>query len=182
MQLEELGVAGAYLVPLERRGDDRGWFARIFCAERFADAGLEGHVSQVNLAATAEAGTVRGLHYQLPPAQEAKLVRCVAGRIFDVVLDVRRGSSTFGQWSGRELSAEEGEALYVPTGCAHGYQALTDGARALYQVSHPYAPERERGVHHADDAVGIHWPLPPRNVSPKDARLPPLAAAECPSV
>jgi len=182
MHLEELTVTGAFLVRPERRGDDRGWFARVFCAEEFAEAGLEGHVSQVNLAATAEAGTVRGLHFQLPPAQEAKLVRCVTGRIYDVVLDVRRGSPTFGRWAGRELSAEAGEALYVPTGCAHGYQALTDDARVLYQVSHHYDPDRERGIHHADGEVGIDWPLPPRNVSVKDAGLPRLAEAECPAV
>jgi dTDP-4-dehydrorhamnose 3,5-epimerase len=127
---------------------------------------------------TAEAGTVRGLHYQLPPGAEAKLVRCVEGAIYDVVVDTRRSSPTFRGWFGVELTATEGAALYVPPGCAHGYQALTDGARALYHASTPYAPDLERGIHHADPALGITWPLPPANVSSKDRALPWLADAE----
>jgi hypothetical protein len=117
---------------------------------------------------------VRGLHYQLPPAAEAKLVRCVDGAIFDVVVDNRPWSPTFGRWAGVELGADDAVALYVPPGCAHGYQALTDGARALYQASAPYSPEHERGIDHADPELAIAWPLPPRNVSEKDRALPTL--------
>ena len=168
-------VDGAMLITPEPRHDDRGWFARVFCTQEFADARLDPAVAQINLSETARAGTVRGLHFQLPPAPEAKLVRCVTGAIFDVVVDVRAGSPTFGRWAGAELTATSGQALYVPAGCAHGYQALTDGARALYQSSAPYTPELERGVHHADPQVGISWPLPPDHVSDKDRGLPHLA-------
>jgi dTDP-4-dehydrorhamnose 3,5-epimerase len=132
----------------------------------------------VNLAMTADAGTVRGLHYQLPPGAEAKLIRCVDGAIFDVVVDTRTGSPTFGRWFGIELRAEDGTALYVPPGCAHGYQALTDGARALYHASTPYQPDLERGIDHADPSLAIAWPLPPVNVSAKDRDLPAFADAE----
>ena len=168
-------VDGAVLVTPEPRHDDRGWFARVFCTQEFTEAGLDPAVAQVNLSETARAGTVRGLHFQLPPAPEAKLVRCVTGAIFDVVVDVRPGSPTFGRWAGAELTATEGHALYIPAGCAHGYQALTDGARALYQSSVPYTPELERGLHHADPDVGIVWALPPEHVSDKDRQLPNLA-------
>jgi dTDP-4-dehydrorhamnose 3,5-epimerase len=181
MRFDPLDVDGAFLVTPEPRSDDRGWFARVFCAEEFTAHGLEPAVAQVNLAETARAGTVRGLHYQLPPAAEAKLVRCVAGAIFDVVVDNRRGSPTFGRWAGAELTAADGAALYVPPGCAHGYQALSDGARALYQASVAYAPALERGIDHADPTVGIAWPLPPIGVSAKDLTLPPLQAAELPT-
>jgi dTDP-4-dehydrorhamnose 3,5-epimerase len=180
VRFEPLDVAGAFLVHPEPRGDERGWFARVFCAEEFVGHGLDPTVAQINLAQTAAAGTVRGLHFQLPPAAEAKLVRCVAGAIFDVVLDNRPASPTFGRWAGAELTADDGTALYVPTGCAHGYQALTDGARALYHASMPYTPELERGIDHADATIGIAWPLPPVHVSYKDRRLPPLRGAELP--
>lgn len=180
MRFEPLEVDGAVLVHPAPRGDERGWFARIFCAEEFAANGLEPAVAQVNLATTVEAGTVRGLHYQLPPAGEAKLVRCVAGAIFDVVVDNRPWSPTFGRWAGSELSSDDAVALYVPPGCAHGYQALTDGACALYQASTPYTPELERGIDHADPQLAIAWPLPPRNVSDKDRALPTLDTAELP--
>ena len=180
MRFEPLEVDGAFLVRPEPRSDDRGWFARVFCAEEFAAKGLEPAVAQVNLAATVEAGTVRGLHYQLPPAAEAKLVRCVDGEIFDVVVDTRKWSPSFGRWAGATLRADDGLALYVPSGCAHGYQALTAGARALYQSSVPYTPDRERGIDHADPQLAIAWPLPPRNVSDKDRSLPRLRSAELP--
>lgn len=181
MRFEALEVGGAFLVRPEPRGDARGWFARIFCAEEFAANGLEPGVAQVNLAITADAGTVRGLHYQLPPDAEAKLVRCVEGMIFDVVVDNRPWSATFGRWAGVELGADDAVALYVPPGCAHGYQALTDGARALYHASAPYTPELERGIDHADPELAIAWPLQPRNVSEKDRALPTLRAADLPT-
>jgi dTDP-4-dehydrorhamnose 3,5-epimerase len=180
MRFEPLEVEGAFLVRPEPRGDARGWFARLFCAEEFAASGLESTVAQVNLAETTRAGTVRGLHYQLPPAAEAKLVRCVAGAIFDVVVDNRPGSPTFGRWAAAELAASEAVALYVPPGCAHGYQALTDDARALYQASVAYAPALERGIDHADPSVGIDWPLPPAHLSDKDRNWPPLSSADLP--
>ena len=182
MEFIETEVRGSFLVRPEPRRDDRGWFARVFCAEEFATRGMEADVAQVNLAETSHSGTVRGLHYQLPPASEAKLVRCVAGKLFDVVVDVRPSSSTFGRWAGHELSATAGEALYVPVGCAHGYQALTDGAQALYHASAPYTPELERGLRHDDPGIGISWPLPPTNVSDKDRSLPGFDSADLPDL
>jgi dTDP-4-dehydrorhamnose 3,5-epimerase len=171
-------IDGAFVVRPQRHEDDRGWFARVFCAEEFGSRGLSSSVAQINLALSASAGTVRGLHYQLPPGAEVKLVRCVEGAIFDVVVDTRPDSTTFGRWIGFELRADEGTAVYVPQGCAHGYQALADGARALYHASEPYQPELERGIDHADPALRISWPLTPVNVSAKDRALPPLSEAD----
>jgi dTDP-4-dehydrorhamnose 3,5-epimerase len=178
VEFQPLEVEGAFLVRPEPRADARGWFARIFSVEEFAARGLDTAVEQVNLAVTERAGTVRGLHYQLPPGAEAKLFRCVAGAIFDVVVDVRPGSPSFGRWAGRELTADEGDAVYVPAGCAHGYQALTNGARALYHASSAYAPDLERGIDHADPELAIAWPLVPVNLSEKDRSLPALRDAE----
>ena len=180
MEFVGTSVEGAVVVRPERREDQRGWFARIYCVEEFASQGLDTAISQINLAETAYAGTVRGLHYQLPPGQEAKLIRCMNGAIFDVVVDVRPSSPTFGQWAGIELTADDGDAFFVPAGCAHGYQALTTDARALYHASEPYAPELERGIHHADPKIGIDWPLAPVHVSDKDQQLPALVDAELP--
>lgn len=180
MELLPLGIEGAFVVRLVRQGDERGWFARAFDASTFTELGLEPAVSQINVSANLRAGTVRGLHFQLPPSEEAKLVRCVAGSLHDVVLDVRPGSTTFGRWVGIDLDADAGDAVYVPPGCAHGYQALTDGARALYHTSRPYAPELQRGVHPEDPELAIRWPLPPRGLSASDTALPPLAGAELP--
>lgn len=177
MRFEATTIDGAWTVELEPRADDRGWFARAFCVGEFAEVGVRMQVVQANLVESVRAGTVRGLHYQLPPAAEAKLVRCVTGRIFDVAVDMRQGSTTFGEWFGVELSAEEGNALYVPPGCAHGYQVLESGSRAFYLTDAPYSPEQEAGVHHADSDIGIRWPLPPIEVSAKDAGLPPFSRA-----
>jgi dTDP-4-dehydrorhamnose 3,5-epimerase len=178
LKFQETRIAGAFIVRPVKHEDERGWFGRIFCADEFEERGLPPAVAQVNLSMTARTGTVRGLHYQLAPAAEAKLVRCVDGAIFDVVVDARPGSSTFGRWFGVELTARGTDALYVPPGCAHGYQALTDGARALYQSDTPYRPELERGIDHADPELAIRWPLPPTDVSAKDRALPPLSAAD----
>jgi dTDP-4-dehydrorhamnose 3,5-epimerase len=178
VEFEPLEVEGAFLVRPEPHTDARGWFTRIFSVEDFATRGLDPTVDQMNLALTEHAGTVRGLHYQLPPGAEAKLIRCVAGAIFDVVVDVRPGSPTFGRWAGRELTADDGDAIYVPPGCAHGYQALSSGARTLYHASSAYAPELERGIDHADPDLAIAWPLPPVNLSEKDRSLPALGDAE----
>lgn len=180
MEFVGTSVEGAVVVKPGRHEDERGWFARVFCVEEFGFQGLDTAISQINLAETTNAGTVRGLHYQLPPHQEAKLIRCVSGAIFDVVVDVRPTSPTFGQWAGIELNAADGDAFFIPAGCAHGYQALTANARTLYHASEPYAPELERGIHHADAQIGIDWPLAPAHVSEKDEQLPTLNDAEHP--
>ena len=178
MEFIPTDVDDAIIVKPEPREDERGWFARVFCTREFGEHGMAPTVAQINLSETAKAGIVRGLHYQLPPADEAKLVRCVTGSIFDVVVDTRQNSATFGRWTGVVLTAEEATALYVPPGCAHGYQSLTDGARALYHASVPYTPGVERGVYHADPELAIAWPLEPIGISEKDRALPALSAID----
>ena len=178
MEFEQTKIPGAYVVAPEFRGDDRGGFARVFCRTEFAAQGITAHVEQANLSTNVSAGTLRGLHYQLSPAAETKLVRCIRGALFDVVVDLRPDSPTFGGWDGVELSAENQLALLVPEGCAHGFQTLVDDTSALYHVSAAYSPEDERGVHHADPAIGITLPLAVTNLSPRDTSLPQLAEAE----
>jgi dTDP-4-dehydrorhamnose 3,5-epimerase len=172
MRFTETEVAGAYVVDLEPFEDDRGSFARVFCAEEFADHGLEPTIVQANLSRNRVAGTVRGMHFQSAPHAETKLVRCIRGALFDVVVDLRPDSPTYGRWAGRELTPANGRALYVPRGCAHGFQTLEDDTEAFYAASAAYAPDHEGGVHHADPAFGIEWPLPVASISPKDDAWP----------
>jgi dTDP-4-dehydrorhamnose 3,5-epimerase len=173
----ETPLAGAFVLDLEKRGDDRGFFARTFCQNEFTDHGLEPVVAQCNLSWNARAGTLRGMHYQLPPAAETKLVRCTAGAIYDVIVDLRPESPTYLQHFGVELTAENRRALYVPAIFGHGYQALTDGAEVTYQVGEFYTPGAERGLRHDDPALGIEWPIPVTEISEKDASWPLLDAA-----
>jgi dTDP-4-dehydrorhamnose 3,5-epimerase len=168
----ETPLAGAFVLDLEQRGDDRGFFARTFCQNEFTDHGLEPVVAQCNLSWNARAGTLRGMHYQLPPAAESKLVRCTAGAVHDVVVDLRPGSASFGRHVGVDLTAENRRALYVPPLFAHGYLTLTDGAEVVYQVGESYTPGLERGMRHDDPALGIAWPVPVQVVSDKDAAWP----------
>jgi dTDP-4-dehydrorhamnose 3,5-epimerase len=168
----ETGLAGAVLVDLERRSDERGFFARTFCREEFAAAGLEPLVEQCNLSYNHRAGTLRGMHFQVAPATEAKLVRCTAGAVVDVIVDVREGSATYLQSFHVELSADNRRALYVPPLFAHGYQTLVDGAEVAYQVSEAYTPGTERGLRHDDPRLGLTWPLPVSVLSDKDAAWP----------
>lgn len=177
MIFTETPLAGAFVLDLEKRGDDRGFFARTFCQHEFTDHGLEPVVAQCNLSWNARAGTLRGMHYQLPPAAETKLVRCTAGAIYDVIIDLREDSSTYLQHFGVELTAENRRALYVPALFGHGYQALTDGAEVTYQVGEFYTPGAERGLRHDDPALGIEWPIPVTEISEKDASWPLLDAA-----
>jgi dTDP-4-dehydrorhamnose 3,5-epimerase len=165
-------LAGACLIHLEPRVDARGAFARAFCAEEFAGQGLKTRFVQSNISTNARAGTVRGLHFQRAPHAEVKLVRCVKGALFDVIVDMRGDSPTRGSWFGAELSDENGLMMYVPEGFAHGYQALSDGATALYMVSAPYAPQAEGGLRFDDPELAIAWPRPVSFVSEKDANWP----------
>jgi len=173
----ETGLAGAVVVDLERKADDRGFFARTFCREEFAAAGLEPLVEQCNLSYNHRAGTLRGMHFQVAPATEAKLVRCTAGAIVDIIVDVRSGSPTYLRSFSVELTAENRRALYVPPMFAHGYQTLVDGAEVTYQVSEAYTPGTERGLRHDDPRLGLAWPLPVTVLSDKDAAWPLLAPA-----
>jgi dTDP-4-dehydrorhamnose 3,5-epimerase len=165
-------LSGPALIDLEPRGDERGFFARTFCVEEFAAHGLNADVKQCNLSFNEVRGTLRGLHYQTPPASEAKLIRCVRGAVRSVIVDVRPDSPTYLEHIAVDLRSEERRALYVPEMFANGYQTLTDSAEVMYQVSELYAPDREHGLRHDDPALGIAWPLPVSRISVKDAGWP----------
>jgi dTDP-4-dehydrorhamnose 3,5-epimerase len=170
-------LPGATVVELEPRDDERGFFARFFCRREFAEQGLELEVAQANLAFNRRRGTLRGLHYQAPPHDEAKLVRCVRGALYDVVVDLRPGSLTYRQWLAVELTGENRRLLYVPPGLAHGYQTLTDETEAMYLHSAVHAPEAERGVRWDDPVFGIEWPETDQRVlSAKDRAWPDFQA------
>lgn len=162
-------LPGVFIVEIEPIEDERGFFARTFCAQEFAARGLCPQFAQVSVSYNARAGTLRGMHYQAQPDAEAKLVRCTRGAIYDVALDLRRGTSTFGKWHAVELSAANHRALYVPEGCAHGFQTLLDDSEVLYQISAPFKPGAARGVRWDDPAFGIAWPPAQRTVSGRDA-------------
>lgn len=174
MKFVETDITGAYVIEPEVLRDERGFFARTFCAREFTEHGLKPVVAQSNLSFNDREGTLRGMHYQLPPAAEAKLVRCTRGAIYDVIVDLRPDSPTYMSHVGVELSEENRAALYVPELFAHGYQALTDGAEVVYQVSEFYAPGHERGLRYDDPALGIEWPLPVSVISEKDRSWPPF--------
>jgi dTDP-4-dehydrorhamnose 3,5-epimerase len=176
MRFTETQLAGAYLVDPERHEDDRGFFARTFCAREFEEQGLFTTVAQANLSFNHARGTIRGMHLQLPPHAEAKLVRCTRGAIYDVIVDLRADSGTYLEHVGVELTAENGRALYVPEMFAHGYQTLEEASEVVYQVSEFYAPEHERGLRFDDPALRIEWPLPATVVSDKDRSWPAFRA------
>lgn len=172
MIFTETKLKGAFIVDVELLADQRGAFARTFCAQEFEQHGLKSTVAQCNLSFNHKAGTIRGMHYQIPPAAETKLVRCTKGAIYDVIVDLRPASPTYRQHIGVELSADNRRALYVPELFAHGYQALTDGAEVVYQVGEFYTPGYERGLRYDDPAFGISWPLSVTVISEKDASWP----------
>jgi len=167
-----LPLAGAYAIDLEKRGDDRGFFARFFCEDEFTKHGLVSRFVQINTSLTGKEGTLRGMHYQLPPAAEVKVVRCVRGALYDVILDLRPHSPTFGRSFGLELSEDNRTMMYVPEGFAHGFLTLRPDTEALYLVSAPYAPNAERGVRFDDARFKIAWPKPPLELSEKDRKWP----------
>ena len=178
MRFSETSVAGALVVEPDRFEDERGFFARTFSSEEFAARGLDVRVDQCSTSFNARAGTLRGLHYQEAPHAEAKLVRCTRGAIYDVALDLRPDSPSYLRWTGVELSADNGRALYIPEGCAHGFQSLVDATEVLYQISAPYVPSGARGVRFDDPAFAIEWPPAPpggRTMSARDAEYPDFA-------
>jgi len=176
MKFTECPLRGAWIIDLSPIGDDRGFFARTFCAREFEKRQMNAGFVQANFSVAASAGTIRGLHYQVDPAPEAKLMRCTKGAIFDVIVDMREGSATRGQWFGIELTPENRTALYVPEYFAHGFLTLKDDTEVHYMVTGFYTPEAERGVGFDDPAVGIEWPVPPTVVSDKDRAWPSIAA------
>lgn len=168
MRFTELSLAGVYVIDVEERADSRGFFARRFCAREFAAHGLATEIVQTNLSLSFRAGTIRGLHYQRHPSREAKHVRCVAGAIWDVVVDLRPNSPTYLRSVGVELTAANRRAIYVPAACAHGYQTLVDDSSVEYDVFDFYAPDLEGGLRHDDPRLGVEWPLRTTEISDKD--------------
>jgi dTDP-4-dehydrorhamnose 3,5-epimerase len=168
----ELPVAGAYRVEAERVADERGFFARTFCEREFARQGLETRFVQWGLSFNEVRGTLRGMHFQQAPHEEVKLVRCTAGAILDVVLDLRRGSPTYLRHAALELTPETRAALYVPRGCAHGFQTLADASEVSYQISAFWEPAAGAGARFDDPAFGIRWPLPVTRIAKRDRTYP----------
>lgn len=165
-------LPGAFVIELEPHHDERGFFARTFCQEEFRAHGLDPCVAQSNVSFNRRRGTLRGLHLQRAPHEEDRLVRCTAGAIFDVIVDVRDGSSTRGRWFAITLSAKERNQLYVPKGFAHGFLTLEDDVEVSYQMSVPYVPQSTAGYRYDDPTLAIEWPFPPVVVSQRDQDLP----------
>jgi dTDP-4-dehydrorhamnose 3,5-epimerase len=165
-------IAGVWIVEQERHTDERGWFARTWCAEEFRQHGLPRSFSQCSASFNRRRGTLRGMHWQAAPHTEAKLVSCVRGAIFDVALDVRPESATFKQWVSAELTPENGRSLFIPEGCAHGFQTLADDAEVFYQIAGAYHPDSGRGVRWNDSTAGIAWPVSDSVTSERDRSLP----------
>ena len=174
MHFTELKIRGAYTIDPAPHLDDRGAFFRAWCVDEFAAHGIDFTPLQANIGVSRRAGTVRGLHYQVAPHAETKVVRCTRGAVFDVLVDLRPESATFGQWFGVELTASNARMLVVPPGCAHGYQTLEDNSDVHYMTSAVYEPSAARGLRYDDPTVGITWPLPPTKVSDQDKGWPSL--------
>jgi dTDP-4-dehydrorhamnose 3,5-epimerase len=175
MRFTETKLQGAFILDLETRTDDRGFFARSFCQKEFEQHGLRPLVAQCNCSYNLRKGTLRGMHYQLPPAAETKLVRCTRGAVFDVIVDLRPESPTYLEWVGAHLTEGNRRQLYVPEMFAHGFLTLTDGAEVVYQVGEFYTPGYERGIRYDDPALDIRWPIPVEVISPKDESWPAYA-------
>ena len=176
MRFIETELAGAYIIEPERLEDDRGFFARISCIKEFEEKGLVSNYVQTNIAFNRKSGTLRGMHFQVAPHEEAKTVRCTTGSVYDVIIDLRPDSSTYRAWTSVVLSAENRRTLYVPEGFAHGYQTLEDGSELFYEMSEYFAPESARGIRWDDPSIDIRWPdIEERVISDKDRGLPYLA-------
>lgn len=167
----------AFVIDVDRKEDERGFFARFFCSKEFSNLGLDNHFVQVNNSLSRLKGTLRGIHYQITPKEEAKLVRCIKGALYDVIVDLRPNSSTFMQWYGAELTETNRRMMYVPKGFGHAFLTLADDTEALYMVSEYYSPEHERGLRYDDSALKIRWPFEPEIISDKDLKHPPFNAA-----
>jgi dTDP-4-dehydrorhamnose 3,5-epimerase len=172
MRFDATEIAGAFAVRLDWNVDARGAFARLFADDAFAAQGLADRFVQASLSVTRAAGTLRGLHFQRPPHAEVKLVRCVRGVIFDVIVDLRPESPSYLRWQGFELAQQGDLALYIPEGCAHGFQTLCDDCEVLYQMSARYAPNHADGVRYDDPALGVRWPRPISVISERDRAWP----------
>jgi dTDP-4-dehydrorhamnose 3,5-epimerase len=172
MKFEDSGLEGAWILHLEPHEDERGFFARAWCAEEFRAQGMRDRLAQCSLSFSRRRGTLRGMHFQAAPAEEAKVVRCVRGAIYDVLLDLRPGSPSRLKWIARELTPENRLSVYVPEGFAHGFMTLADDTEVLYMISAAHAPALVRGVRWDDAAFGITWPLSPTVMSERDRTYP----------
>ena len=167
-------LKGSYIINLTPFSDERGWFARTYCENEFREIGHAEKWVQMNHSCTTKKGTVRGMHYQLPPFREIKMVRCIRGKVFDVIIDIRKDSATFLQWFGVELSPEAMNMLYIPVGFAHGFQTLSDNSEMIYHHSEFYTPGAEGGIKYNDPAINIKWPLEVTSISERDLNHPGL--------
>lgn len=174
MKFVETNIFGVYLVKAERHTDERGFFCRTWCKNEFEQQGLEGGLVQCSVSYNSQKGTLRGMHYQREPNSETKLVRCTRGTIFDVVVDIRTSSPSYGRWDAFELNQDDHHALYIPKGCAHGFQTLTDDCEVFYQMSQQYFADASSGFHYADPELNIKWPISVSIISAKDLNLPSL--------
>jgi len=161
-------LAGSYVIDLEPRSDERGWFARYYCKEEFQKIGHSKEWVQMNHSVTNKKGSIRGMHFQVHPYKEIKMLRCIAGSVYDVIIDLRKDSDTFLKWTGVELSATNKKMLYIPEGFAHGFQCLEDNCELIYHHSAFYQPGSEAGIRYNDPLINIEWPLPPTILSPRD--------------
>ncbi len=168
MKFSELALHDVFALDAELSVDERGSFTRTFCVDEFVAHGLESRVAQCSVSVNDRSGTLRGMHFQLAPFEETKVVRCTRGAIFDVVVDLRPASPTVGKWLALELRARDGRSVYIPTGCAHGFLVLEDDTAVEYLISAPYAPDHTRGVRWDDPAIAIEWPFVPTIVSARD--------------
>jgi dTDP-4-dehydrorhamnose 3,5-epimerase len=177
----QTSLKDAYVLELEQIADERGFFARIWCEEELESHGLDGDLAQCSLSFNHNKGTLRGMHFQVPPHAETKLIRCTKGTIFDVIIDLRARSSTYMKWMGVELSADNRKMLYIPKGFAHGFQTLTDDSEVFYFISEAYRPEAARGVHWNDPVFRITWPeVSKRVISSKDQNWPMIVQGQTP--
>lgn len=172
MKFIETSLKGAFIIEPDKKEDERGFFARAFCKNEYETAGLNHHIVQINNSFSKKAGTLRGMHYQLPPYAEDKIVRCIKGAIYDVIIDLRPESPTFGQSFGVELNEENRLTLYVPKGFAHGNISLVDNTELFYLVTEYYSPQYERGIRWNDPYFNLFWPLMPSEISEKDKNHP----------
>ena len=178
MIFTETKLKGAFIIDLDRKTDERGFFARAFCQNEFCEHGLRPVIAQANIASNARRGTLRGMHFQYPPAAESKLVRCTRGAILDIIVDLRPESPTYLEHISVELNEDNMTALYVPERFAHGYQALCNNTDTSYQVGEFYTPSAESGLRHDDPRLGLNWPLPVSVISPTDQAFRPLHEVE----
>jgi dTDP-4-dehydrorhamnose 3,5-epimerase len=176
MNFQKTKLAGVFKIQLERRSDERGFFARTWCKDEFASHGLNASLVQSSISFNAKKGTLRGMHYQAAPFAETKVIRCTQGALYDVVIDLRPDSLTFKQWIAAELSAENRDMLYVPEGCAHGFLTLADKTEILYQMSQVYTAESARGVRWNDPAFAIDWPAKVQVIADRDRAYPDFRA------